>query len=74
MTALDGRLRGRGGGTAPAHCVGDFLPVSGLEVPATEGVPLVAVSVDEGDGLVVGPTRRREAARVDGGRMYRRSR
>jgi len=52
VAALD-RGFGRGGvGAAVGHGVGDLLPVGGLEVAAAEGVPLVAVGVDEGEGFI----------------------
>ena len=62
VAALDGGF-GRGGvGAAACDGVGDLLPVGGLEVAAAEGVPLVAVGVDEGEGFIGGPAGRREAA------------
>lgn len=62
VTALDGGF-GRGGvGAAACDGVGDLLPVGGLEVAAAEGVPLVAVGVDEGEGFIGGPAGRGEAA------------
>lgn len=62
MAALDGGLRGGDVRANTVDIIGDILPVSGTEVAAAEGVPLVAVGVDEGGGFVGGPARRRKAA------------
>lgn len=62
VPALDGGFRRVSGGAATVDIVGDFLPVGGAEVAAAEGVPLVAVGVDEGGGFLGRPARRREAA------------
>lgn len=42
------------------HGGGDVVPIGGAEGAAAEGETLVAVGVDQGDGLVVGPARSRE--------------
>lgn len=69
VTALHGGFGRRGVRAASGDGLGDFLPVGSLEVAAAEGVPFVAVGVNEGDGLVVRPARRRKTAR---GRRRRR--
>ncbi|KAJ4837110.1 hypothetical protein Tsubulata_049215 [Turnera subulata] len=53
-------------GAAAGNVVGDLLLVFGLQVAAAESVPLVAVGVDEGDGLFVGTAWRWEASGVSG--------
>ncbi|XP_068645125.1 uncharacterized protein [Aristolochia californica] len=37
--------------------IGNLLPVGGLEVAVAEGVPLLAVGINESYSLIVGPTR-----------------
>ncbi|KAG9451469.1 hypothetical protein H6P81_011434 [Aristolochia fimbriata] len=55
VAALRGGLA-RGGEAAPSgDGAGDLLPLVGPELAAVEGVPLVAVGVDEVDGLDVRP-------------------
>ncbi|KAF7826561.1 hypothetical protein G2W53_017725 [Senna tora] len=49
VAALDGGFGRRGVRAASDDRIGDLLPVGGLEVATTKGVPLVPVSVDEGD-------------------------
>lgn len=66
VAALDGGLRGAGGASR-SDIVGYLLPVVGAEVAAPEGIPLVSVSIDEGDGLVRGPAGRGQAAGGGGG-------
>jgi len=69
VAALDGSF-GSGGsvGALGGDGVGDLLPVGGFEVGTAEGVPLVAVGVDEGGGFLRGPAGRGEAAGGGGGR------
>lgn len=61
VATLDGGLGGSGR-AASGDIVGHLLPVVGTEVAAAEGVPLIFVGFDEGDGLFRGPTGRRKAA------------
>lgn len=62
MAALNGGFGRRSVGAALGDGVSHLLPVGGFEIAAAEGVPLVAVGVDEGEGFVRGPAGRREAA------------
>lgn len=62
VATLDGGFGRRSVGAALGDGVGDLLPVRGFKVAAAEGVPLVAVGVDEGEGLIGGPAGRRKAA------------
>ena len=69
VAALDGGFGSGGGvGALGGDGVGDLLPVGGFEVGPAEGVPLVAVGVDEGGGFLGGPAGRGEAAGGGGGR------
>jgi len=52
VAALDGGFGRRGVGAAVCYGVGDLLPVGGLEVAAAEGIPLITVGVDEGEGFI----------------------
>lgn len=61
MAALDRGLGGSGVRAEGGYGVSNLLPVVGSEVSAAEGVPFVAVGVDQGGRLLVGPARRREA-------------
>ncbi|KAG4992566.1 hypothetical protein JHK87_026023 [Glycine soja] len=68
VAALHGGF-GRGGGVGALRRdgVGHLLPMGGLEVGAAEGVPFVAVGVDEGGGFLGGSSREEG----DGGRRWR---
>jgi len=69
VAALDGGFGSGGGvGALGGDGIGDLLPVGGFEVGAAEGVPLVAVGVDERGGFLRGPAWRGEAAGGGGGR------
>uniref|UniRef100_A0A7C9CMU2 Uncharacterized protein n=1 Tax=Opuntia streptacantha TaxID=393608 RepID=A0A7C9CMU2_OPUST len=75
VAALGGGLRRRLVGASTGDVGSYGLPVGGAEVAATEGVPLVSVSSDEGEGLLLGPARGRELPRRrkrrDGGGRWR---
>lgn len=69
VAALDGGLLGATGGERATFGdpIGDFLPVRSPEIASPERIPLFTVGVNEGYGLIVGPTRRRQAAGSGGG-------
>lgn len=67
MTTLHGSLRRGSRRAAAGDGIGDLLPVRSLEIPTPQGIPLIAVRIDEGHGLVVGPARWRQASWVGGG-------
>ena len=73
VAALHGGFRRGGGvGALRGDGVGHLLPVGSLQVGAAEGVPFVAVGVDEGGGFLRGPAGRRKAAGGGGGRRRER--